>query len=634
MRRLLFAALAAGACLAAAPSAEAKRSLGEYRWFRALSIDLQGRIPSRDEVAAFEADGFDADGWIDAHLTGDAYAQRIRSIYMDLMRLEIGRTFQFVPRSMVLRRQQILGSDGKPIYVYWRQGQRRTRDETDGDFCLTQAETGLQFPSNTLPTGTPKPVDATVLAANTVLVKPWWLYKDYRASAPTQLVSPGMGASFTPIDAMIYEADGTTPSTMVRVCKEEALTAATGTVYATGRVVDSKAPPPYGRLTRLPSDSGFAKAHKGESIACNSGSAFTNSADCGCGVGLERCMPGAGPQFDPGAFNLPQHTPIGTDLPTDVAGDAESSWSRFWWGEEAKQFIDSIVRDDRDFRDVLLAKDTVVNGPLAQFYSSFANSTCCGSAADQFGYAVPQALFDPTKVPAGLTPHDLDKWVKVPDRGPVASGLLTMPIFLTKFGSRRARAHVLYQAFLCKDFVAGNVKLTPSTEPNLMIRDGCSTCHATLEPLAAYFTRVIESDWTFLPSSTFPIHNPTCKGSDPSKLSTACKTYYDPAFSSATDGMLRGAYGSEPHADQGPGGIGQYLTSTPEFGQCVVKNVAESFLGRELGADDAGLESMLTTTFTSGGFKMKALVRALVKADAYRNANDLTAAAWRKAGGQ
>ncbi|MGZ3453364.1 MAG: DUF1585 domain-containing protein [Polyangiales bacterium] len=628
MRSLLRALPLGLALLAAAPSAQAKRSLTEYRWFRALSIDLQGRIPSKDEVATFEKDGFDADAWIDGHLAGPAYAERIRRIYMDLLRLEIGKSFQFVPRATVLRRIQIQGPDGKPLYVYFRAGQRRAREETDGDFCLTQAETGLQFPPNTTPTGTAKSVDAATLDANTVLVKPWWLYRDYRSSAPKDLVTGG-GAMYAPVDTLINDADGTTPVTEVRVCKEEASTATSGTVYATKCVVDSKAPPPYGRMIRLPSDTVYAKAHAGESLACGSGSAYTNTLECGCGVGLERCMPGNSPGFDPAAFNLPQHVPVGADAPTDVASDSESSWSRFFWGEEAKRFLDGIVADDRDFRDVLLAKDTVINGPLAQFYKSFAPASCCGASTDAFGYVQPDALFDPSKIPAALTPNDVDKWTKIDDRGAHASGILTMPVFLTKYGSRRGRAHVLYQAFLCRDFVAGNVKLTPSTEPNLMIRDGCSTCHATLEPLASYFTRVVESDWTFLPQTTFPIDSTTCKGSDPSKMSSACKTYYDPAFSSATQGLLRGAYGSKAHADEGPSGIGKYLTDAPEFSSCVVSNVASSFLGRQLGPDDAQLQESLVTAFDGGGHKMRALVRALVKADAYRNANDLTASAWR-----
>src|SRR4051812_21069588 len=88
-RALSLAALwAVGVGLAGyAPQAEAasKRTLQDYRYFRALSIDLVGRIPTRDEVAAFEADGFDVDAWIDQQLVTPAYAERIRRVYMDLM---------------------------------------------------------------------------------------------------------------------------------------------------------------------------------------------------------------------------------------------------------------------------------------------------------------------------------------------------------------------------------------------------------------------------------------------------------------------------------------------------------------------------------------------------------------------
>ena len=107
-------------------------------------------------------------------------------------------------------------------------------------------------------------------------------------------------------------------------------------------------------------------------------------------------------------------------------------------------------------------------------------------------------------MPTALVPEDTATWLPVADRGPHASGILTMPIFLTKYGSRRARAHVAYSAFLCKDFVADTAKLAPSDEPDLTKRPGCSTCHQTLEPMAAYFTRVAESDWTWLPATSVP----------------------------------------------------------------------------------------------------------------------------------
>src|SRR5271170_5383911 len=98
---------------------------------------------------------------------------------------------------------------------------------------------------------------------------------------------------------------------------------------------------------------------------------------------------------------------------------------------------------------------------------------------------------------------DATRWELVADRGPHAAGLLTMPVFLAKYASRRARGAAVYTAFLCKSFVADHMDLKPSTEPNLMVREGCSTCHATLEPLSAYFTRVEEASWVFLPGSEF-----------------------------------------------------------------------------------------------------------------------------------
>ena len=64
---------------AAAPTRDLK--LEDYKYFRALSIDLQGRVPTRDELTAFEQADFDVDAWIDAHLQGDDYVERLTRIY-------------------------------------------------------------------------------------------------------------------------------------------------------------------------------------------------------------------------------------------------------------------------------------------------------------------------------------------------------------------------------------------------------------------------------------------------------------------------------------------------------------------------------------------------------------------------
>lgn len=612
-------------------TASAEPTLQQYRMFRALSLDLQGRIPTRDEVAAFEKDGFDLDGWIDQRLGGSAYAERLRRVYLDLLRLQIGRTFQFVPSVTTLRRYEVTAEDGSKVLVYYRKGQRRADPLTDGEFCFPKDVTGQTYPSNAAAVGTAKSVPFATIDKYTVKVKPWWLYQDYAQKTPAKLYGKGWGGPGTEFELsadLAYEADKTTPITEIRICKEEAATPATGTVFTTGLTKKPSAVPD-GRFTYPPLDSGFAQKNPGKPISCSIGSALANSADCGCGVGLERCMPGDNFNFEPQAFVFPSHAQLGDATVFDSTEQSPGAWWRYWWGMEAVQFLDALFTEDRDFREALTSPSTYVNGPLTRFYKSVSSATCCGNGLN-LGYSEPEPLFDPKGLPS-LLPHQSSTWKKVESRGAHASGLLTMPIFLTKYGSRRARAHVLYNAFLCREFIAENVELTPSEEPDLTKRSGCSSCHVALEPMAAYFSRIVESDWTFLPESAFPVSNPTCKLDSKGVMSSSCKTYYDPAFSDDKAAELRGAHAAPANAAAGPSGLASYLTGAPEFASCAVQNVASSFLGRPLGVDDEPLQKQLTASFQSGGFRMKSLVAALVKSKAYREANNLNSDAWRAA---
>lgn len=624
--------LGAGVALVAPPT-RAERTLQDYRWFRALSIDLQGRMPTAAELARFERDDFDVGAWVDDRLANGSLPERVRRVYMDLLRLELPETFNFNPTMMVLRRQRVLGPDGAPVYVYYRHGQRRSREATDGTFCLTEEETGVRLLSTQAQEGTLHNVTRAALDANTVEVRPWWLYRDYRSASPTDRYGAAWAErspSFEPVTGLQNDAAGA-PAVSVRVCREEASTADQGTIFLTGRRTRPPGPIPYNRVIPLPLDSAYARANENARVACGTTTAAQNTLECGCGRGLERCVPGDSASNDPRAFRLPSRTPLGLDAPVDARDQAGSEWHSFWWSQEAQRFIEDLVARDRDFREVLTDRGTVVNGPLAQFYRGFSGMSCC-NASLSLGYTAPEPLFATASIPTNLLPHDTSRWVRVNDRGPNAAGLLTMPIFLTKYGSRRARAHAVYNAFLCREFVAENAELTPSTNPNLMQRPGCAACHATLEPLAAYFSRVAETDWTFLPASTFPAVNPACvpNAAGTSFTNGACRPYYDPAFGSASGATLRGAYGSRAHADEGPAGLARDVTASPDFGRCVVSNVAESFLGRELTSEDDALRASLATSFSEGGYRVRALVRALVMADAYRRVNNLTPEAWRE----
>jgi len=331
-------------------------------------------------------------------------------------------------------------------------------------------------------------------------------------------------------------------------------------------------------------------------------------------------MPATGPQPQSPAFTLPLSTPLGTDKPFDFRKQPASTWTRLWWAEEASRFFEYVFAGDRDARELLTSHSTVVNGPLAQFYRFTSASTCCGAAVN-VGYTEPESLFEPAAVPASLIPQDTATWLPVADRGPHAAGILTMPIFLAKYGSRRARAHALYSAFACKEFVAPDVKLQPSTEPDLTKRAGCAACHRTLEPMAAYFTRVQEADWTYLPASRLPTSLATC-GHPKTKNQGQCVSYYDPAFTDQQRPLLRGAYAAPTNAEAGPAGLARELVSSPEFAPCMVKNVVEGLLRRQLTPADDRWTKDLTKLFVDGGYRLRAVVKAIVTSPRYRDAND------------
>jgi hypothetical protein len=501
-------------------------------------------------------------------------------------------------------------------------------------------------------------VPQATLDQYTVLVKPWWLYRDYRAAQPAQLWDKSWAKSvpgFQPSPQLLVEPNGS-QTTQIRVCMEETQVSETGHVYASGRTSqpavtdDAGAKYAYDRATPVPVDDGFATRSAGQEISCRTQTGAAHALDCGCGVGLEHCWPQSSGQDQAPALMMVQNDVLGADAPLDDTAQSTSAWQRLWWGEEARHFLMYLFGDDHDFREILSAPYTWVNGPLVQYYKSEQPAGCCGQGVS-FGFNAPDPLVDPNALPVDLLPHDATQWELVQNRGAHASGILTMPIFLTKFGTRRSRAHVLYNAFLCKDFIAPpNLQLTPSSDPNLMTRSGCNACHATLEPMAAYFTRIVESDFTYLPAEKFPTTTAgrcggsgaqppycACKNNSAGVMPNVCQTFFDPAFSDATHAVMRGAYpdvvngSSTNHADLGPAGIATELAQNPEFAGCVAQNVASSFLGRPLTADDDALRQALAATLTGGSYKMRALVAAVVRSDAYRKSNNMSSAAWRAA---
>jgi len=189
---------------------------------------------------------------------------------------------------------------------------------------------------------------------------------------------------------------------------------------------------------------------------------------------------------------------------------------------------------------------------------------------------------------------------------------MTMPIFLLKYPTRRQRAHAIYSAFLCRDFVAETAQLAPSDEPDLTRRPGCATCHRRLEPLAAYFARIRESDWTIPAGGAVPGGAAALRGRRSGADGGACRTFYDPAFTDARSAELRGAHGDPAHAEVGPRGLAAEITASPLFASCVVQNVAQGLLGRALTSDDDAWKAGLAGELVANGYRVRPLVRAIV----------------------
>ena len=644
----------------AAPAAG--KTLDQYRHFRSAAIDLSGRMPTRAEVTAFGEPGFDFDGWVNARLIEPGYAERLTRIYMDLLRLEPNQNSSAAPAQ--LYRQEILSAGSGRVFVYFRENQRRIRAETDGEFCLSPAETGLVVRARAQTSGTPKKVSQKLLDQFTVLVKPWWLYHDYRAREPSQLYGGAWvnaDSEYRPVESLLNDAEGK-PVSEVRVCREEAEANDNGHVFVSGRGVgQAKRPGPTkepraavspssravpspalptakapgvllvgGRMRPPPPDRPYALQHRGEAVYCATKAGLDFAPDCGCGVGLERCIPSDSTN-NGAAFYFPNHSPLGPTAPLDSARQSAQRWFPYWWSREAAGFINYLFAQDRDFREILTGRETVVNGPLAQFYRTIQRGSCCGPELSFGMLEEKEPLFEPGKAPADLEPQDTGRWELVSDRGLHAAGILTMPMFLEKYASARARAAAVYGDFLCKSFIADNQQLTPSTEPDLTLRPGCNTCHAALEPLSAYFARIEPGNFVFLPQAEFPVRNPICKLDKSGHLNGNCNALYDAAFVDAKQGAtLRSAYASAAHADETTTGLARDVTAMPEFAACATERVTSSFLGRTLSTDDAPLLRSLTEGFTKSGYRMRALVRAIIRSEAYRKSNDSSSSVWRK----
>ena len=285
--------------------------------------------------------------------------------------------------------------------------------------------------------------------------------------------------------------------------------------------------------------------------------------------------------------------PLGPGMPLDDARQSAQRWFPYWWSREAVHFLDDLF-DERPRlpRDPHRARDVRERAARAVLRTSSA-----GTAAGprRFG------MLDETR--AALRPDERAAGSRAAGRRargrsspiavPHAAGILTMPMFLEKYASARARGAALYNAFLCKSFSPTTTQLTPSdrTEP-----DGAA---GLLAPATRRSSRSRRTSRASSPELRVPAagavsraHTPTCKkdknGTAERARATRSTTSRSPTTRRDAAERVRLA-----RARRRDAGRGRRRTSPqmPEFAAVRGARVTSSFLGRPTTPDDEAARS-------------------------------------------
>ena len=186
--------------------------------------------------------------------------------------------------------------------------------------------------------------------------------------------------------------------------------------------------------------------------------------------------------------------------------------------------ISANIEADRPYTELFTEQRAFVNGPLVHFYRN--NTPMSDNQAVVF---LPSAL-DISVLP-DLDFTAINTWKSV-DLGAQHAGLMSLPVFLLKYNTNRARANRFYTNFLCQPFQApdGGLPEIDNATPSLDLakREGCKYCHAILGPAAAHWGRFGQNGSLFLDPKVFPAKNETCVAcaATPSKCPAICKTHY------------------------------------------------------------------------------------------------------------
>ena len=428
----------------------AQRTLDDYRHFRIAAIDLARPHADARRDRRLRAERL-RPGPLDrrSSTTGPAYAERLTRIYMDLLRLEpnlnfiVGACAALSPRRPRPRRQadpRLLPrepaarapGDRRRVLPEPRRDRRRRDDRTrptSGPRRRSARSSSTVHGAREAVVAVPRLPDARARRSASAEA---WTERRSRVQAGGR---PG------------HDADGK-PVIEVRVCREEAPTRETGHVYASGR---TKAPAkdaklPGGRMRPA------APRPAVRDAAPRAGARVRLQAGARLRARLRlrrrpRALRAERPEQQRGQRLL---------LPEPHAARPGHAARRRAAAGAALVPVLVVARGRALPRRPVRERPRLPRDPHRQAdvreRAARAVLPDASSAATAAGRRPPSGCSRRASrssirraCPADLEPQDVSTWKVVADRGPHAAGILTMPMFLEKYASARARGAVALQ---------------------------------------------------------------------------------------------------------------------------------------------------------------------------------------------
>lgn len=273
-----------------------------------------------------------------------------------------------------------------------------------------------------------------------------------------------------------------------------------------------------------------------------------------CGTDLSRCF------IEYGNQDEAKNSELGTTETFDSRFAVIKSL-----GLQSAGLATAVVVENYSYRNILKPGVTAIDGAIAHLYRQTHHFK-----VDQLN--LPQELVDIVDQ-ISLT----DTKFKIVNTGDSyeSAGVLTTFGWLRRFSKNRTRANELYERLLCRKFTSELPRVFPQDPGNLRETDGCSGCHATLDPLADFFLA-----WG--------------EGGDLYQGTAATVETY---FNSQT-----GSYLSD---------LSRIISEDQAFSTCQVQNVWEWLIGRKFYHDEEELRTKLSEYFIATNYSFKELVFAI-----------------------